>query len=125
MGEQTNTYDREGKIINKKEFNFSKEDFKNCLKNFIGKIKQKPPMFSAVKVNGKKLYNLARKNIQIDVKEREIEVFNIEILNYELPYIDLEIHCKSGTYIRSLANDIGNISKYFCLPLFFKKNRIT
>jgi tRNA pseudouridine55 synthase len=107
FGEQTNTYDREGKVLNKKDFNFTRGELENKLKNFIGKIKQKPPIFSAIKKNGKKLYELARKNIQFEVNERDVEIFYINLLSYNLPYIELEIFCKSGTYIRSLANDLG------------------
>lgn len=107
FGEQTNTYDREGKIINQKEFNFTRDEFENILKNFIGKIKQRPPIFSAIKKDGKKLYELARKNIEVEIDEREIEIFYINILSYDLPYIELEVFCRSGTYIRSLANDLG------------------
>lgn len=107
FGEQTNTYDREGKIINQKDFSFTKENFENSLNNFIGKIKQKPPIFSAIKKDGKKLYELARKNIEIEIEDREVEIFSINILSYNMPYAEIEVFCKSGTYIRSLANDLG------------------
>lgn len=79
----------------------------NVLKSFIGAQHQLPPMFSAKKVNGKKLYELARKGITIKRKKTKIEILDIKILEYIYPLLKIEVNCSSGTYIRTLANDIG------------------
>lgn len=78
------------------------------LPSFIGIQLQTPPMFSAKKVGGKKLYELARKGITIDRKPNEIEIFSLTILNYTYPHLSLAIHCSSGTYIRTLVEDIAH-----------------
>lgn len=79
----------------------------NTINSFKGTINQVPPMFSAKKVNGKKLYELARKDINIDLKPIIAEIYNIEINKIDLPYINITIDCSKGTYIRALARDIG------------------
>ena len=78
------------------------------INSFIGVIKQVPPMFSAKKKQGKKLYELARKNVTIDLDPAEVEIYNIDINKIDLPFINLTINCSKGTYIRALARDIGN-----------------
>lgn len=83
------------------------EKIKKVLSKFNGQQKQIPPMFSAKKVNGKKLYELARKGITIKRKKNNITIFNIKILSFEYPFLKIEVECSAGTYIRSLANDIG------------------
>lgn len=108
FGAETDTYDREGKIV--KEYECKKideEKIKEILKNFIGKQLQIPPMYSAKKINGKKLYELARKNIEIERKPAEIEIYDLQILKYEWPILKISVNCSSGTYIRSLAYDMG------------------
>ncbi|KKQ27737.1 MAG: tRNA pseudouridine synthase B [Candidatus Magasanikbacteria bacterium GW2011_GWC2_37_14] len=77
------------------------------LKKFIGKIKQMPPMYSAKKINGQKLYNLARKGITVKRKKNKIQIYNLKLLDYNYPTLKIEVECSAGTYIRTLANDIG------------------
>jgi len=79
----------------------------DILQNFIGKQKQIPPMYSAKKVGGKKLYDLARKGIEIERQPSEIEIYDIKLLDYNYPDLKIEVDCSTGTYIRTLAYDIG------------------
>jgi tRNA pseudouridine55 synthase len=107
LGIVTDTYDREGKIINEADVVCSEEEVIQTIKAFIGDIAQIPPMYSALKVNGVRLYELARKGIEIERKERKITIFDIEILEIKLPYVSFIVKCSKGTYIRSLCYDIG------------------
>ena len=123
FGIETETDDITGKVISGDAINrvptSSKiptlDEIKEKLLNFTGKIKQKPPIFSAVKINGNRAYKLARKNqiVLDDIKEKEIEIYSIEIVSYNdaVAYrnkpLQLKIHCSSGTYIRSIARDLG------------------
>ena len=110
LGIETDTLDITGKIINEKEVNnITKEDIINCLNTFKGKIIQEVPKYSAVKVNGKKLYEYARNNIAIDLPKREVEIYNIELIS-DIENNEFYIKClvSKGTYIRSLIRDIGN-----------------
>ncbi|CDI49376.1 tRNA pseudouridine(55) synthase TruB [Clostridium tetani] len=109
LGLITDTYDREGKIL--KEEDSSKileEEVVNCINSFKGEIIQIPPMYSAIKVKGERLYNLARKGIEIEREGRKINIYSIEVLRVNLPYVEFKVNCSKGTYIRSLCYDIGN-----------------
>lgn len=81
--------------------------FGKVLNSFVGKISQVPPMYSAIKVNGKKLYEYARKGLNIEVEPRKIEIYNIELQNINDNKIDFKVHCSKGTYIRSLCENIA------------------
>lgn len=83
--------------------------FGNVLRSFLGKSKQLPPMYSAIKVNGKKLYEYARKGQSVEIKQREIEIFDINLINIDIDntHIDFKVHCSKGTYIRSLCEEIA------------------
>lgn len=116
LGAETDTYDRTGHITWNMEHgtsdvkvyhNLSQQDIKKNIFNFIGPQKQVPPMYSAVKREGKKLYELAREGKTIERGFSEIEIHEIEILDYQFPILKLRVKCSSGTYIRSLAHDIG------------------
>lgn len=112
LGKKTETADSEGKIIEEKEVLediFNEKYLNKILKSFIGKQKQMPPIYSAIKVNGKKLYEYARNGQNIKVEPRNIEIYNIKLLNFnkELNQIDFEVSCSKGTYIRSLCEDIA------------------
>ena len=108
LGIKTDSGDLEGKIISQSDYSHIKKiDIKNALNSFIGKISQIPPMYSALKVNGKKLYELARKGITIERKSREITIYNIDFLDFKKDTFSIRIKCSSGTYIRTLAEDIG------------------
>ncbi len=78
-----------------------------ALNSFVGRIIQTPPKFSAIKINGQRAYKLARKGTDFEIPSREVEIYNIEILAYDYPELKIRVHCSSGTYIRTLAEDIG------------------
>ena len=112
LGEKRSTGDIEGDIVEKKEIKLDKytsEDIQNILNMFLGKTKQIPPMYSAIKVNGKKLYEYAREGKEVELKERDIEIFNIQLKNvdYENQEISYIVDCSKGTYIRTLCEDIA------------------
>ena len=108
LGERTDTYDAEGRVIERKDISFlSEADLIDAVKSFKGPIKQKPPMYSAVKIDGKTLYKLARKGIEIDRPDRSVHIYDIEITSIDMPCFDVTISCSKGTYIRSLCDDIG------------------
>ena len=110
LGVQTNTQDREGEILSQtKDFHVSKDEFVKTCEKFLGKIMQIPPMFSAKKKNGKKLYELARKGITIEREPKSIEVFHIKVLEFDGVCARLDICCSSGTYVRTLCHDIGQM----------------
>ncbi len=108
LGEISNTFDRTGKIkkLQVKKIPTEKEIKKN-LREFLGEIYQTPPLYSAKKIKGKKAYELARKGKKIELKPQKVKIYEIKILKYNWPYLKIKINCSSGTYIRSLANDIG------------------
>ncbi len=111
FGIGTDTDDITGKVIKKSEYIPSINEITEKLKHFIGKIKQKPPAFSAININGTRAYKLAREN-QLstdDLKKREVEIYSITVGASQDRYLQLKIHCSSGTYIRSIARDLGNI----------------
>jgi len=107
LGYTSNTYDSEGEIkkITDELPNFEK--INEVIKNFVGKIKQKPPKFSAIKIKGKRAYKLIREGKDFEIPEKEVEIYNLEILDYLPPKLLLKAEVQSGVYIRSLANDIG------------------
>lgn len=112
LGQKTSTGDGEGEVIEEKPINekYLEEDYiKKILEEFKGKQSQIPPMYSAIKVNGKKLYEYARKGKQIEVKPREIEIYNIELIEVskDTKEIVYKVWCSKGTYIRSLCEDIA------------------
>lgn len=112
LGVTTDTYDREGKILSESELNnITNKHIEEVIKGFIGDIEQIPPMYSALKVNGKRLYELARKGIEIERQKRKITIYDINIETIDIPYVKFTVKCSKGTYIRSLCYDIGDILK--------------
>ena len=108
LGVSTDTYDREGKVVSTADSSLiTLEDINKILPNFRGVIKQIPPMYSALKVQGKRLYEMAREGIEIDRIPREVTIYSLELLSYSHPFLELRICCSKGTYIRSLCRDIG------------------
>jgi len=108
LGVISDTYDRTGKLIIKNsKFKINENKIKKVLKKFIGKQKQLPPMYSAKKVDGKKLYQLARIGIEIKRKPSDIEIYDLKFLGFKDDILDIEVKCSSGTYIRTLAYDLG------------------
>ena len=108
LGETTPSYDAETEV--NKTFNYDhikENDIINLSQKFTGKLMQKPPIFSAIKKNGKRMYEYARENKKIEIQEREINIYEFEIIKFTDPYIEFKITCSKGTYIRSIANDFG------------------
>ena len=107
LGIITDTEDIWGNILEENSVNVTKDEIEDVIKSFIGKQKQVPPMYSALKVNGKKLYELAREGKVIERETREIEIFSIEEIEIIENKISFKVHCSKGTYIRTLCKDIG------------------
>lgn len=109
FGSATDTYDIEGNIIKTGTKHVTLEQIRDALKNFEGEITQIPPIYSAIKVNGKKLYEYAREGKEVSIEPRKITVYNIELKNFneETQQAEILINCSKGTYIRSIANDLG------------------
>jgi len=108
LGETTTTGDCEGKVIKIRDYrNIDLEKINELSSVFSGEIEQIPPMVSALRVKGKRLYSLARKGIIIERKSRKIKIYSIKILSVNLPFIEFYVHCSKGTYIRKLAEDMG------------------
>jgi tRNA pseudouridine55 synthase len=108
LGAESDTFDKEGKIVEKRVEKIpERKEIEEVLKSFFGEIEQIPPAFSAKKIKGKKLYELARKGIKVEPKPQKVKIYEISILEYNFPYLKIKVKCSSGTYIRSLANDIG------------------
>ena len=109
LGKKTDTADAEGRIIEEKNVveEYINANLQKVLKSFIGKQEQIPPMYSAIKKNGKKLYEYARAGEKVEIEPRKIEIYNIELLKYEDKCINLKVSCSKGTYIRSLCEDIA------------------
>ena len=109
LGKKTDTADIEGKIIEEKNVDteYIKQNLAKVLEGFIGKQEQIPPMYSAIKKNGKKLYEYARKGEKIEVEPRKIEIYKIELVKYNEKNIEFIVSCSKGTYIRSLCEDIA------------------
>lgn len=112
LGKKTDTADIEGNVIEEKEVlndMLNINNVKNVLKTFLGKQKQVPPIYSAIKINGKKLYEYARKGQSIQIEPRNIEIYNIQLINInkDKKSINFKVHCSKGTYIRSLCEDIA------------------
>ncbi|MBA4420061.1 MAG: tRNA pseudouridine(55) synthase TruB [Anaerolinea sp.] len=108
LGATTDTYDEEGKETASTPVEITEAQFETALKKFIGEIEQVPPPYSAVKVDGKKAYDLARKGEEVELSPRIINVYNLELLEWAPPEAVIDVYCSSGTYVRSLANDLGN-----------------
>ncbi len=108
LGVATDTYDASGKVIQTGDpSSVTEEQVKQVLHSFSGSIEQIPPMYSALKYKGKRLYQLAWKGIEVTREPREVQFFRLELLEWQSPLITIEVECSAGTYIRSLAQDIG------------------
>lgn len=111
FGAATNTFDLDGEKVFTSDKKVSRDDIKEGLKSFEGEISQLPPIFSAIKVKGKKLYEYARKGEEVEIQPRKVVIENIELKNFdeELQQAQILLKCSKGTYIRSIANDLGKI----------------
>lgn len=108
LGSSTDTFDADGKFVQSNQpVNVTEEQFEKILKNFEGEIEQTPPPYSAVKVGGRRAYDMARQGEEVSLEPRKIQVHHLEVLEWAPPEVVVDVHCSSGTYVRSLANDIG------------------
>lgn len=107
LGQETDTYDAEGTIVATRAVTVTAADVAAALPRFRGNIQQTPPMFSAIKQDGQPLYKLARRGIEVERPARWIRIEELALLSYQLPFITLRVVCSTGTYIRSLAHDLG------------------
>lgn len=109
LGERTDTSDAEGQIVQSREVNVAEADILAALPAFRGEILQVPTMFSALKHNGKPLYEYARAGITVEREARPITIFELKFIDYQAPFLTLEVHCSKGTYIRTLVDDLGEV----------------
>ena len=108
LGKVTDTQDISGNVLTEsKTDDITEENVRQAVQSFVGEYMQVPPMYSALKVNGKKLYELAREGIEVERKARPVTIFDIQIKEIDLPRVKMEVSCSKGTYIRTLCHDIG------------------
>jgi len=109
LGESTDTYDAEGAITKTSPVDITYEQIEEALTQFEGIVEQVPPAYSAKKINGKKAYELARNGEEVKLEPKEIDVYHLELLEWDTPEAIIDVFCSSGTYVRSLANDLGDV----------------
>lgn len=109
LGVETDTQDTSGEILKELPVEVSEDAVREAILSFVGEYAQVPPMYSALKVNGKKLYELAREGKTVERKARNVQIFSIEILEMDLPRVRMSVRCSKGTYIRTLCHDIGGM----------------
>lgn len=115
LGVATDTQDIWGEVIKTSDKTVSREEFEQAVNSFVGEITQVPPMYSAIKVNGKKLYEYAREGKEVERKERKVTIYGIDILSFD-DEVKIKVACSKGTYIRTLINDIGEaLGTYACM----------
>lgn len=107
FGVTTDTQDMTGKILSEEKVDITHEEAEQAILRFLGEYEQLPPMYSACKVNGKRLYELAREGKEVERKPRKVTIYELEILSMQLPEVKLRVLCSKGTYIRTLCHDIG------------------
>ncbi len=107
LGVETDTQDTTGEILKEQPVEADEAAVAEAIQSFVGSYAQVPPMYSALKVNGRKLYELAREGKTVERKARNVEIFSIEVQKIELPRVQMRVHCSKGTYIRTLCHDIG------------------
>jgi tRNA pseudouridine55 synthase len=109
LGVTTSTQDITGEILKEEKVDVKEETVKRAVLSFVGEYEQLPPMYSAIKVGGRKLYEIAREGREIERQKRKVAVYSIEIEKMDLPYLTIKVHCSKGTYIRTLCHDIGSL----------------
>lgn len=131
LGMATDTFDREGKITQREDpSSITITQIETALNSFQGTIQQSPPRYSALKYQGRRHYELARAGIQVEIKPRKVKIISIELIDCELPLVTIKVACSKGTYIRSLAHDLGqyvgcgaylkNLTRTQCGPFFIE-----
>ena len=110
LGKTTDTYDADGKVLTSNPVDdITEAQFEEALQQFVGEIEQVPPPYSAIKIKGRKAYEMARDGEEFDLQPRKINVYSLELLEWAPPEAVIDVYCSSGTYIRSLANDLGKV----------------
>lgn len=110
LGQATTTADAEGEVIRTAPTDgVTEAGLRTALEGFLGTISQLPPMYSAVKHQGERLYKLARQGLEVERQPREVTIFSIDLLEFALPEVEIDVHCSKGTYVRTLAEDLGNV----------------
>ena len=110
LGKTTDTYDADGRVLSSNPVdNITEAQFEEALQQFVGEIEQVPPPYSAIKIKGRKAYEMAREGEEFDLQPRKINVYSLELLEWAPPEAVIDVYCSSGTYIRSLANDLGKL----------------
>jgi len=109
LGFDSTTGDPEGELTPVSNDQPTKEAVEAALKQFTGEITQRPPIFSAIKINGRRAYDLARKGEVVEMPERQVTVYALELIEYTYPEVKIRIHVSSGTYIRTIAQDVGKV----------------
>lgn len=107
LGQTSTTGDPEGEVTEAGEYQPGLEEVKRATAKFIGEITQRPPIYSAIKVDGQRAYDLARQGKDVEIPERTVTIYNLEVIDYSYPELRIRTHVSSGTYIRTLAEDIG------------------
>lgn len=107
LGAETDTQDVSGQVLRESEVEVTEEEIRTAISSFVGTYDQIPPMYSALKVGGQKLCDLARKGVTVERNARRVTIYEIEILSVEIPRVRMRVHCSKGTYIRTLCQDIG------------------
>jgi len=107
LGQVSTTGDPEGELTDISDRQPTREEIEQVLQQFTGEIRQRPPIFSAIKINGQRAYKLARDGQEVEIPERTVQVYTLELVDYTYPSLQIRVHVSSGTYIRSLAVDIG------------------
>lgn len=119
LGQTSSTGDPEGEITDVSDAQPSVEEVRSVLAQLVGEITQRPPMYSAIKINGQRAYKLARKGEVVEVPERQVTIFSLDLIDYTYPELRIRVHVSSGTYIRTLAEDIGKAlgTGAYCIQL--------
>jgi tRNA pseudouridine55 synthase len=107
LGISTDTYDADGRVLSTTSVDISEKQFNDVLQSFVGEIEQVPPPYSSVKVKGRHAYDMARNGEEVDLEPRKINVYNLDLLEWAPPEAVIDVYCSSGTYVRSLAHDLG------------------
>ena len=109
LGETTDTYDGDGEVLSRSPVDITAEQIEEALTQFEGTVEQIPPAYSAKRIHGKKAYELAREGEEVELEAKEIDVYHLELLEWDPPEAIIDVYCSSGTYVRSLANDLGEV----------------
>jgi tRNA pseudouridine55 synthase len=109
LGQSTNTYDADGEVVSQRPLTCTIDEITQALAQFRGDIQQLPPLYSAIKIKGQPMYKLARRGVAVERQPRPVTIYALDIVTYTPPFLEIEVTCSSGTYLRSLAHDLGEV----------------